>query len=710
MALLGAGTAFGKYAIIRLIGRGGMGVVYLAEDTTLGRRVALKILDRGITSGDGFEQRFRQEARTIASLQHPNIIQIHALERVNHDLAIDMPFVEGGSLADIAPGGIALPRMVRLAHDILLALACCHEAEIVHRDIKPSNILIGTDGRALVSDFGLAKLLVDHQRHSIRESSSSGFFMGTPRYAPPESWDGQSPTPAWDVYSVGMVLYEAAAGAPPYDADTPLALVKQLFERTIPRLQQVRPETSGELSDLVASMLSHDPAARPQDAGLVLDILRHVPELNAGTDADATLIRRHPCGNSRTRGKKREWGRWVRNGVAAALGAAALLGMWAATYVYVRQSTGIAPSAIPTDAATARAVPAAAPAGVIYDSVEGESQQVTPQHCLIEPGTRPGEWRAFAWESFRLWQFQLEATDGDGLSVTGNWAAYADDSACVFKYGTLQGTGHWLKPDEQLSLALAFTSAQDGSRTPQLLVLRASSPQETPTAFVNRFERSDYGQAILYNELVPRGTTWTVEVERDFLGAAAGILMVPHMGGAAITIDGSLDEPAWQTFAVPGTADTGVMPSRQNSGHVFVHYDDTAFYVGFRMAKPSTEPRVALALLNHFYIPLSQSPRWLVQGGPRGIELRRSTRSGPEEAWGAPLEFAATTTSHGWEAEIRLPYSNFEGVAAPTQGTRWRMNCSVSGAPGADAQPQHWGSNDLKAAEHGMLLIFKERP
>lgn len=161
-------------------------MVYLAEDVTLGREIALKVLDRSLTVDGGFEERFRQEARTIANLKHPGIIRIHSLEKIGDGPdatpAIDMEYVDGGSLENTR---YTLPQLLRYVHDSLDALACCHASGIVHRDVKPSNILLATEGRAVLSDFGLAKLLADHHTTSVLSTSSAGLFVGTPRYAPP---------------------------------------------------------------------------------------------------------------------------------------------------------------------------------------------------------------------------------------------------------------------------------------------------------------------------------------------------------------------------------------------------------------------------------------------------------------------------------------------------------------------------------------------
>ncbi|MBI3176596.1 MAG: serine/threonine protein kinase, partial [Chloroflexi bacterium] len=260
MIALGPGATFGKYRILRVVGRGGMGLVYLAEDQDLCRQIALKVLHRGFAADEDFIHRFRQEARTIAGLKHPNIVPVHALDLIGDDLAIAMDFIEGGTLAG---SKLSLQEALRYLGDILEALAWCHDKGIVHRDVKPNNILISPLGNALLSDFGLAKLLADFHASSVVTWASSGLFVGTPMYAPPEAWEGAEPTAAWDLYSVGTVLFEAIAGRLPYDAQTPLALIKQMIERPAPRLAELAPDISPELGELVDGLLRPDPLARP---------------------------------------------------------------------------------------------------------------------------------------------------------------------------------------------------------------------------------------------------------------------------------------------------------------------------------------------------------------------------------------------------------------------------------------------------------------
>lgn len=227
----------------------------------------------------------------MAGLEHPNIVPIHSFERLGDDLAIDMAYVAGGSLADAEESGrIRLNGVMQCAAQVLRALAACHASGIVHRDVKPSNILIADDGRALLSDFGLARLVAAHHKDAMRSSASSGFFLGTPRYAPPESWAGEEPTPAWDVYSMGVVLFEAAASRPPYDADSPLELIKQMTQAAPPALLDTADGASPELDSLVSAMMSPNAAERPQSAHEVLERLPGIPEFGPDTAGKASTV------------------------------------------------------------------------------------------------------------------------------------------------------------------------------------------------------------------------------------------------------------------------------------------------------------------------------------------------------------------------------------------------------------------------------------
>ncbi|MFO7976658.1 MAG: serine/threonine-protein kinase, partial [Candidatus Hydrogenedentota bacterium] len=292
MNTLESGTQFGKYRIEKMIGQGGMGVVYVAEDTTLGRRVALKVLSPDLVSRRAFEERFRREARIIARLNHPNIVQIHSLETIDEKLVIDMTYVEGGSLAD-AEGArrVTIGHTLQSVADALTGLASCHQIGVIHRDVKPSNILLSHHGMALLSDFGLSKCLAVQHESAMSSMASSCLFLGTPRYAPPESWEGKDPTPAWDIYSIGAVIYESIAGRAPHEANSPLELIRSFYENPVPPLSRVDSDISGVLSETVEAMLACNPQERPPDAAAALERLTKAPEFkNKDSRKGSTIV------------------------------------------------------------------------------------------------------------------------------------------------------------------------------------------------------------------------------------------------------------------------------------------------------------------------------------------------------------------------------------------------------------------------------------
>ncbi len=292
VSTLGSGTVLGKYTIVRELGRGGMGVVYLAEDTTLARTVALKVLYPALSNDSVFIERFKQEARVVASILHPSIVRINSFETFENCHAIDMEFVEGTPLARLMASEVFTPQLaVCIARDVLDGLSLCHELGVVHRDIKPSNILITEDGRAKLADFGLATAYATHLESSIYKVTSSSFFMGTPRYAPPEAWEGGEPRPDWDLYSFGLVLYEGLSGKPVYTGTTPLAIVKQLMVNAPPPAKIALSGLSDAFADFIDRLLSREADRRPANAGEAIEILRALPEFDGLATVDSATIR-----------------------------------------------------------------------------------------------------------------------------------------------------------------------------------------------------------------------------------------------------------------------------------------------------------------------------------------------------------------------------------------------------------------------------------
>lgn len=280
----------GKYRLLRELGRGGMGVVYLAEDARLLREVALKVLHPALTLDRDFVARFAGEARAIAALTHPGIVRVHAFEEVDGSHLIDMEFIDGRSLHQIlSKGPVSRPHALNVITRVLEALAACHARRMVHRDIKPSNILIAYDGRVFLSDFGLALSNVH-----VAAANTSSCFIGTPKYAPPESWDRAKPAPPGDVYSAGLVLLELLAGKTPFDGDSPLEIMRKAVAAADVPVRDLIPDASKGLVDLIADMLAANPADRPADAGEALRRLRETAECAELPDDGAETLRITP--------------------------------------------------------------------------------------------------------------------------------------------------------------------------------------------------------------------------------------------------------------------------------------------------------------------------------------------------------------------------------------------------------------------------------
>jgi serine/threonine-protein kinase len=251
-------ATLGEFEILGELGRGGMATVYLAHDLALDRKVAIKVIAPALLSSPGAVERFKREARTAGALSHPHIIPIHSVRETQHLLYFVMKFVEGRSLDDIVREQRRMP--IRMVQAILIetgqALAYAHRRGVVHRDIKPANIMIDGEGWAVVTDFGIAKVL---------ESDSltvSGAMVGTPYYMSPEQCAGKPVTGASDQYSLGVVTYEMLTGHPPFSGETIMEIMKGHFFEIPEAVATVRPDCPAALADAVTRMLAKDPAER----------------------------------------------------------------------------------------------------------------------------------------------------------------------------------------------------------------------------------------------------------------------------------------------------------------------------------------------------------------------------------------------------------------------------------------------------------------
>jgi len=255
---------FGRYRILDKLGAGGMGAVYLAEDTKLGRKVALKVPHFKPGDGTAILERFRREARLAAGIDHPNFCQVHDVDEVDGIHYFTMAFVEGRPLSDfIGPERPWVPRQaVELVRLIAQVVGLLHGKGIVHRDLKPSNIMLRPSGEPVLMDFGLAcALTAESQR-----LTGTGEVLGTLAYMPPEQLEGdrQRMGPAADVYSLGMILYELLTGRLPFDGP-PLALMHQISTKVPEPPSQVRPALDTRLDAICLKALAKKPDERFPD-------------------------------------------------------------------------------------------------------------------------------------------------------------------------------------------------------------------------------------------------------------------------------------------------------------------------------------------------------------------------------------------------------------------------------------------------------------
>ena len=270
------GKQFGKYAIKKRVAEGGMGVVYLAVDTHLGREVALKILPEFFILDKDRLSRFHREARATSLLNHPNIVTVFELGQIDGCEFIVTEFVDGETLrAKIDRGQIPFVEMIKIATQIASALAAAHKAGIVHRDIKPENVMIRPDGYVKVLDFGLAKLSdamgkrVSGGGGSMHNRTVPGMIMGTAAYMSPEQAEGTEVDARTDIWALGVMLYEMANGRLPFEGPTQSHTIVAILEQE----PQPYEHPSAELRLIISTALQKDPQLRFQTADAMADAL-----------------------------------------------------------------------------------------------------------------------------------------------------------------------------------------------------------------------------------------------------------------------------------------------------------------------------------------------------------------------------------------------------------------------------------------------------
>ncbi|HXG11991.1 MAG TPA: serine/threonine-protein kinase [Gemmataceae bacterium] len=276
------GRTLGDFHVLRRLGHGGMGQVYLAEQVSLKRKVALKILRADLAANPDALQRFQQEALAVARATHANIVQVYAIGECDglHYMALE--YVEGRNLREYLArkGPPDVPQVLAIMRQVAAALQRAGELGIIHRDIKPENILLTRKGEVKVADFGLSRCLAPDQ--APLSLTQSGVTLGTPLYMSPEQVEGRPVDPRTDIYSFGVTCYHLLAGHPPFQGQTAFQVALQHVQAEPVPLEVIRPDLPAELCAVVKKMMAKDPAERYQTAGELLQDLTRLRETLTG--------------------------------------------------------------------------------------------------------------------------------------------------------------------------------------------------------------------------------------------------------------------------------------------------------------------------------------------------------------------------------------------------------------------------------------------
>ncbi len=280
-------TIAGRYEVQELVGHGGMSSVYKARDALLERHVALKILHEQYSADDGFVERFKREARSVAQLQHPNIVTVIDRGEENGRQFIVFEYIEGENLKEhvVRKGRLDVRKALEIALEVARGLAFAHDQGLVHRDVKPQNILLNGDGRAKVTDFGIARTV------DVDGMTQTGTVLGTSNYIAPEQASGNRVDAHSDVYALGVVLYELLAGEVPFPGESFVAVAMKHMHEPAPNLLDVRGDVPLRVAAAVDRALEKDPEQRfPTMDAFAAELEACLSELEHGPEGDATMV------------------------------------------------------------------------------------------------------------------------------------------------------------------------------------------------------------------------------------------------------------------------------------------------------------------------------------------------------------------------------------------------------------------------------------
>jgi serine/threonine protein kinase len=297
------GRQIGTYVIIRELGHGGMGVVYLAHDMRLSRTVAIKAINREYSGSPEVRARLLNEAKMAAALSHPGIATIYALEEINGELYLACEYVPGAPLrALVESGPLPIDEVIDIGTQLAKALAEAHTKGIVHRDIKPENVIKTPSGVIKVLDFGLARADYDPTRRTL-----TGMIVGTPAYLAPEQALGRDTDFRTDIFALGLLLYELASGTNPFAARNIPATIARIVDEDPPLLSEVQPQSVPELDRIIQRCLMKDPLARYRSTqDVIADLERLRADRLAGRTSSSDRIVEIPSRRG-SHSRSRQW-------------------------------------------------------------------------------------------------------------------------------------------------------------------------------------------------------------------------------------------------------------------------------------------------------------------------------------------------------------------------------------------------------------------
>lgn len=708
-----------KYRIIRELGRGGMGVVYLAEDINLGREVAVKMMRPGLSLDSKAFERFRREARAVARLAHPHIVYIHAFDMVHGQLLLEMPYLPGGSLQERMARGVTPGTLAHILDQSLHALACCHAAGVIHRDVKPGNLLFNEAGAVMLSDFGAAALAHGDWEENLARGKSTVLFIGTPQYACPEAWNGEPPAPHWDLFSLGMIAREIVMGELPFSDASPLVCIRRMASEPMPPMVPADHNISPPLAALINGLTAFDVKERLHDANEALARLRDTPE-HAQSPASST-----PTVTSRQRPFKPKGPRRPRKGPRRML---RVIGMTAVAVCCAAGGLLLLPrspapaenaparqeaiKAMSQRAAFAKRLPTAeellalnrVPGTALYTWTTNAAPGALGR-ALLAPAAHDGEFYVTGHLTNLLWSGSLREGEGEKAAVEGWWAIYAAPGGHAPRFGWMEGEAHWAAgPGEAFQVHVFLQSETDPDAWHETLFFTPEAqPGATDTAFIHDLEASPRLMPLLFNEVLPRDIENRILLHH-LLPAVhdARTLAAPLPGGSSPVLDGRIVENRYTEGADPLPGRPGARNPR-----LWAHTDAEALYLGLHAEDTALEQaEVTLALLPRYRVPQAESNYLLLTLSERGLEAAWFDGNGEVTPLNGLGEGAMSREGDVWSAEARLVYDRIPGVGAPQRDTVYRLNAALH-APGDPDNPvAAWGWPKVTEPAHGALLFF----